>query len=32
MRWLVVTCKPRQETIAQENLLRQGFTVYLPRI
>jgi transcriptional antiterminator RfaH len=30
--WFVVTCKPRQEIIAQENLLRQGFIVYLPRI
>ena len=30
--WLAVCCKPRQELIAQENLLRQGFYVYLPRI
>lgn len=30
--WFVVCCKPRQELIAQENLLRQGFRVYLPRI
>ncbi len=31
-RWFVVCCKPRQELVAQENLLRQGFYVYLPRI
>jgi len=31
-RWFVVNCKPRQEWVAQENLLRQGFHVYLPRI
>ena len=31
-RWFVVCCKPRQELVAQENLLRQGFHVYLPRI
>ena len=31
-RWYAVSCKPRQETIAEENLLRQGFHVYLPRI
>ena len=30
--WFAVCCKPRQELIAQENLLRQGFYVYLPRI
>lgn len=30
--WFVVCCKPRQELVAQENLLRQGFHVYLPRI
>jgi len=30
--WHVVTCKPRQETVAEENLRRQGFEVYLPRI
>lgn len=30
--WYVVCCKPRQEAIAQENLQRQGFAVYLPRI
>lgn len=31
-RWYAVCCKPRQETVAEENLLRQGFQVYLPRI
>lgn len=30
--WYAVCCKPRQELVAQENLLRQGFHVYLPRI
>ena len=30
--WYVVYCKPRQEAISEENLLRQGFRVYLPRI
>ena len=30
--WYVVYCKPRQEAIAEENLLRQGFRVYLPRV
>src|SRR3972149_6599731 len=29
--WYVVFCKPRQEAVAEENLLRQGFHVYLPR-
>lgn len=31
-RWYAVSCKPRQEAIAEENLLRQGFHAYLPRI
>jgi transcriptional antiterminator RfaH len=31
-RWYAVCCKPRQETVAEENLVRQGFEVYLPRI
>ena len=31
-RWYAVCCKPRQESVAEENLLRQGFRVYLPRI
>ena len=30
--WYAVCCKPRQELVAQENLLHQGFHVYLPRI
>ena len=30
--WYVVYCKPRQEALSEENLLRQGFRVYLPRI
>lgn len=29
--WYVAHTKPRQEAIAQENLLRQEFEVYLPR-
>jgi transcriptional antiterminator RfaH len=31
-RWYAVSCKPRQEAVAEDNLLRQGFHVYLPRI
>ncbi len=31
-RWYAVCCKPRQEAVAEDNLLRQGFQVYLPRI
>lgn len=31
-RWFAVCCKPREELVAQENLLRQGFHVYLPRM
>lgn len=30
--WYAVYCKPRKETIAEENLQRQGYQVYLPRI
>lgn len=30
--WHVVICKSRQEAVAEENLVRQGFEVYLPRI
>lgn len=30
--WYTVCCKPRQETIAQENLQRQNYHVYLPRL
>ena len=29
--WYAVFCKPRQEAVAEENLQRQGFHVYLPR-
>lgn len=31
-RWYAVHTKPRQETVAEENLRRQDFPVYLPRI
>ena len=31
-RWYAVCCKPRQEAVAEENLLRQDYKVYLPRI
>lgn len=31
-RWLAVYCKPRQELVARENLERQGFRTYLPRL
>jgi transcriptional antiterminator RfaH len=31
-RWYAVCCKPRQESVAEENLLRQNFKVYLPRV
>lgn len=30
--WYVVHSKPRQEQLAAENLLRQGYAVYLPRL
>jgi transcriptional antiterminator RfaH len=30
MHWYLVHTKPRQETIAQENLERQGYECYLP--
>jgi transcriptional antiterminator RfaH len=30
--WYAVCCKPRQEAVAEVNLSRQGFHVYLPRI
>jgi len=29
-RWYLVYCKPRQETVARDNLIRQGFETYLP--
>ncbi|OOY98795.1 transcription/translation regulatory transformer protein RfaH [Solemya velum gill symbiont] len=32
MTWLAVQTKPRQEQIAVDNLERQGFVVYYPRI
>jgi transcriptional antiterminator RfaH len=31
-RWYLVYAKPRQEPVAQENLVRQGFEIYLPLI
>jgi transcriptional antiterminator RfaH len=31
-RWFTICCKPRQELVAQENLLQQGFRVYFPLI
>jgi transcriptional antiterminator RfaH len=31
-RWYVVQCKPRQDVRALENLARQGFECYLPRL
>ena len=30
--WYLVYCKPKSETIAQDNLTRQGYQVYLPLI
>ena len=30
LRWYVIYCKPRQESVAKENLERQGFGAYLP--
>ncbi len=30
MQWFAVRTKPRREFYAKENLLRQGYTVYLP--
>jgi transcriptional antiterminator RfaH len=30
--WYLVYAKPRQETVAQENLRRQGYATYLPLI
>lgn len=30
--WYAIQTKPRQEVIAEENLRRQGFEAYLPRI
>lgn len=31
-QWYAVKTKPRQESVAEEQLLRQGYTAYLPRI
>lgn len=28
--WYLVYCKPRQENVARENLIRQGYEIYLP--
>ncbi|MHB8621961.1 MAG: transcription/translation regulatory transformer protein RfaH [Sulfuricaulis sp.] len=28
--WYLVYCKPRQESVARENLARQGYATYLP--
>ena len=30
--WYLVYTKPRQEVLAQDNLLRQGYSVYLPKV
>lgn len=30
--WYLVYTKPRQESLAQDNLARQGYGVYLPRV
>jgi len=32
LRWYLVHTKPCRETIAQSNLLRQGYDVYFPRL
>jgi transcriptional antiterminator RfaH len=32
INWFAVQAKPRQERIAEQNLQRQGFVTYLPRI
>jgi len=32
MPWYVVLTKPRQELVARDNLVRQGFEVYLPKL
>ncbi len=31
-KWLAIHSKPRQENTAEENLIRQGFEVYCPKI
>lgn len=30
--WYVVCCKPRQENVAAQNLLRQNFEIYYPQL
>ncbi len=30
--WYAVMCKPRQEALAETNLVNQGYRVYLPRL
>jgi transcriptional antiterminator RfaH len=30
--WYAVMCKPRQEALAETNLVNQGYQVYLPRL
>ncbi len=32
LRWYLVHTKPLRETLAQENLQRQGFEIYFPRL
>src|SRR5215471_8397698 len=32
MRWYLVHTKPARESLAEENLQRQGYAVYLPRV
>ena len=32
LAWYLVYCKPRAETVAVENLCRQGFETYLPMV
>lgn len=31
-KWLLIYCKPRQDSVAVTNLQRQGFTAYSPKI
>lgn len=30
--WFAVQCKPRREALAETNLLKQGYRIYLPRL
>ena len=32
MAWYVIHSKPKQEAVARDNLLRQGYTAYCPQI